>query len=139
MAAFFALTLLLCGVSAPADAGQEQTPNEAVAAMNGLLVKKDFAGFYKEHCHKHLRDQIDEAKFVELLKGERGGPMLTLFAEVQAAIKDKKGEDVLASRQNGDEYEYAVVRVAKLKDRKGAQWHLELMKEDGKWKLKDTD
>lgn len=139
MIALLVLTVLLCGESGPADAEKKQTPSDAVAAMNGLLVKKDFTGFYKKHCHKHLRDQIDEAKFVELMKGERGEPMLKLFAEVQAAIKDKKGEDVLASRQTGDEYEYVVVRVAKLKDRKGEQWHLELMQEDGKWKLKDTD
>lgn len=137
---FLAVTLFLA-VGAETDDNKKQTPNDAVKAMNTLLAKKDFKALHKTHCHKHLRDQLDEAKFVEYMKSDRGTAIVKLFAEVQGAIKDKKGEDVLISRpqENKDEYEYILVQVKKRPSRKGQQWHLELKKEDGKWKLMDTD
>jgi hypothetical protein len=138
---FFALTLLVAVGAETTDNSKKQTPNDAVDAMYNLLLKKDFAAIYETHCHKHLRDQINKAQFVDYMKSDPGAAIVRLFADVQAAIKEKKGEDVLVARaqEKPDEYEFILVQVKKHPSRKGQQWHLELKREDGKWKLMDTD
>ena len=140
-ATFLAVTLSLAIGAETGDANKTQTPKGAVKAMNTLLAKKDFQTLYKTHCHKHLRDQLGEAQFVEYMKSDRGEAIVKLFTEVQSAIKDKKGENVLIARtqEEKNEYEFILVQVKALPSRKGQQWHLELKKEDGKWKLMDTD
>ncbi|RMF43487.1 MAG: hypothetical protein D6753_04995 [Planctomycetota bacterium] len=142
---FLAVTLLLA-VFAQADDDQKkrtrkQTPKDAVEAINKLLAKKEFRTLYRTYCHKYLRDQIGEAEFIEFMKGEPGAAIVQLFAEVQKAIKDKNGKDVLIARrqERKDEYEFILVQVKQMPSRPGQQWHLELKKEDGKWKLLDTD
>ena len=134
-----ALTLFL--TAPPENDDHQQTPQDAVKAMNSLLVKQDFKTLYKKHCHKHLRDQLGEAEFVEYMKSDRGIAIVQLFAKVQSAIKNNKGDDFLIARpqEKKDEYEFILVHVEKLSSRKGQQWHLELKREDNQWKLTDTD
>jgi len=109
--------------------------------MNALLAKKDFETFYRAHCHKHMRDQVDERRFVEYMKSERGSMIVALFEQVHDALKNKKGKDELIAQPHDapDEYEYILVKLENSIRRNGEQWHLELQQEDGKWKLKDTD
>ena len=134
-----ALTLFL--TAPPENDDHQQTPQDSVKAMNSLLVKKDFKTLYKKHCHKHLRDQLSEAEFVKYMKSDRGIAIVQLFAKVQSAIKNDKGDDFLIARpqEKKDEYEFILVHVEKLSSRKGQQWHLELKREDNQWKLTDTD
>lgn len=138
---FLALTLLVAIGAGTTDNSKEQAPYDAVEAMHNLLLKKDFAAIYDTHCHKHLREQIGREQFVDYMKSDPGAAIIRLFADVQSAIKDKKGEDVLIARapENPDEYEFILVQVKKGPSQKGQQWHLELKREDGKWKLIDTD
>jgi len=135
-----ALTLLVIAGAETTDADEKQTPNDAVAAVNVLLAQKDFAAFYDKYCHIHLRNQVTKQAFIEEMSSDRGAAMVRLFADVQAAIKAKKAEDVLIARvqEDADEYEYILVQVRK-RPSKGQQWHLEFKREDGKWKLMDTD
>lgn len=98
MTTLFTMAILL---SVPAEADHidaKHSPSEAVAVMNALLVKNDFRAFYKAHCHQHMCDQIDEKRFVEHMKGDRGAVIVKLFAGVQNAITEKKGEDVLIAQ-----------------------------------------
>ena len=120
---------------------KQQAPAAAVTKMNSVLAKKDFKAFYKTHCHKWLRDQISEDRFVEYMKSDAGQAITCLFVEVDKAIKQKKGNEILIARpqKKKNEYEFILVEAKESSSQKGRQWHLELKKEDGKWKLSDTD
>ncbi len=51
------------------------------------------------------------------------------------------GQDVLIAQpqEDPDEYEFILVKAKHRRSQEHQQWHLELKKEDGKWKLMDTD
>ncbi len=140
MTILFAVPFVIV-TAAGMDAGKAPAPNAAVAAMRSVLVAGEFNAFYNVHCHKHLRDQVDEKEFVEAMRGKRGEAIVNLFVEVDDALKGGKGEQVVIARsqEEPDEYEFILVQVKRSPSRKGQQWHLELKKEDGKWKLQDTD
>ena len=123
------------------DADKESNPHDAVAMMRSLLEKKDYKTLYQDHCHKRLRDQVSQEAFIAYLTRGRGTGIVDLFAEVDNAIKQMKGREILIAgpQEQPDEYEFILVQVKKRRTRKGQQWHLELKKEDGKWKLIDTD
>lgn len=138
---FFIATMLAAIAADPAHDAVKPTPVAAVEAMNAILITQDFATFYDNHCHKHLRDQIDKEQFVDYMKGEAGTAIVKLFANVHAAISQKAGEDVLVAREQdkSNKYEFCLVQVANLPVRRGQQWHLELQLEGDQWKLVDTD
>ncbi len=141
MRTLLAIAISLAAPPETEDGDKTPTVSETVAVMNSLFVKREFGEFYKTQCHKHLRDQVDEQEFIECMKGKDGAAILNLFSEVLDAIKQQKGEDVLIARpqDDPDEYEFILVQVRDSRSRGGRQWHLELKKEDGRWKLMDTD
>ncbi|ADB14961.1 hypothetical protein Psta_0266 [Pirellula staleyi DSM 6068] len=137
----FVAAMLVAFAADPTNNAATHTPVGAVEAMNAILIKQDFAAFYDNHCHQHLRGQIDKKRFVDYMKSEAGAAIIKLFADVHAAITQKAGEDVLIARKSDkpDKYEFCLVQVESLPARKGQQWHLELQIEDDQWKLVDTD
>jgi len=141
MTSLLAAVLLIVASHNADDNDTKQTPADAVATMNFMLASGDFTESYMSHCHKHLRDQIDENGFVKFMQSPRGKAIVDLFAAVEAAVKRKSGQDVVVAQrqENADEYEFILVQVKERFPRDGEQWHLELKIEDGEWKLMDTD
>lgn len=140
MKLLLALVLSLGCIVANDDA-KPKSPNDAVADMAAVLAEKDFKKFYNERCHGHLRMQLNEEEFIEYMQSDAGDAIVNLFHEVLKAIEEGKGLDVLIARheESPDAYEYILVEVKKSVRRNGEQWHLQLEKEDGVWKLLDTD
>jgi hypothetical protein len=141
MTTLFAAVLLVMAPTNADDGDTKHTPEDAVAIMRSLLAKGEFRTFYDSHCHRHLRDQVDGKRFVEFMRSPRGKPILDLFVAVDTAVKEKRGRDVLIAQHqdNADEYEFILPQVKSRYPGDGQQWHLELMKEDDRWKLKDAD
>lgn len=139
--AIIVLSLVLGATAQAEDETVTQTPSESVGEMNALLAKGDFKSFYEMHCLKHVHDQMSEKQFVDYMKNDSGAAVIKLFSQVDKAIREKAGEDILIARpqEKADEYEFILVEVKKRRSKIGEQWHLELKKVDGRWKLLDTD
>jgi hypothetical protein len=118
----------------------EEQAKQAVAVMLAMLEKRDFAAFYRTHCHKHLRDQLSEQKFVEFMRSDQGKKLIEQFAAVREAIQQGKGNDTLFAQFNERDIEqYEFVLVKERNSGGGRLWHLELQKEGGAWRLMDFD
>lgn len=115
-----------------------ETPQiAAVRTMYELLQKRDFANFYQDWCHPHIKKPLTENEFVEYNKAGRGSGTIQILRDVVLATAGNPSAEYLSEKLNPDTQEYAfrVKGVAK----HGTQWHLELQLHEGKWKLMDTD
>jgi len=136
---FTCLVLISCKTrnDSPRISAQES----AIRSMNSLIKKKQYSELYRNWCHPHLAEQINEPDFIKYMSSTKGKEIDQLFTDVIAAIDNKADKDILISQMKIDakppSYEYI---LTKLKHNKiGFQWHLELQEDNGMWKLMDTD
>ena len=140
----FSILLLLTPLSTAGP--EDEKAAKALRIMNGLLLKKDYDTFYKEHCHQHIKKQMSLAQMKEAMNTEPGTLLAGLFAAAIKALDDQAGKDVLVAQvqEDPDEYEFNLEKrrpslapedLGKPKQ----MWRIELKKEDGRWKFMDMD
>lgn len=119
----------------------EERAHAVVSEIRALLQKGELEKLYRAYCHKLLRDQINERKFVDLMQSGRGKKVAQLITTVDDALQQSKGPDVLIAQHNErdpDEYEFILVQFQHQPE-ENRQWHLKLRREEEKWKLKALD
>jgi hypothetical protein len=119
----------------------EERAHAVVSEIRILLEKGELEKLYGTYCHKLLRNQINERKFIDLMRSDRGKKVAELITTVDDALQQSKGPDVLIAQHNerdSEEYEFILVQSQRRAE-ENEQWHLKLRKEEGKWKLKELD
>jgi hypothetical protein len=119
----------------------EERAHAVVSEIRILFEKGELEKLYGTYCHKLLRDQINEHKFIDLMRSDRGKKVAELITIVDDALQQSRGPDVLIaqhSERDPEEYEFILVQVQRRAE-ENQQWHLKLRKEGGKWKLKELD
>jgi hypothetical protein len=116
----------------------EELARKSISDMHQLLKMGEYAKFYTQYCHSHVRDQRSKEGFVALMKSRKGQEVVELFGDLTKAIQnEEENDDSIARFNERDVDEYEFVLLERKSDKR--PWHVELRKEKSEWKLKNFD